>query len=74
MHHSSVQAFPMGCKFTLFVGNPPPRGKIALTVLPSKAPLAVALDAAFVIVVPGVVGAALPIQLAFQATLRARLV
>ena len=61
-----VQALAMGCQFALFSGNPPPRGKIAFTVLPDQTQLAFAalFDTAFVVVVVRVVRAALAVQLA----------
>ena len=55
----------MGRQLALFVGNPPSRGKIALAILPDKTPLATLLDAAFLVVVLWVIGAALAVQFAF---------
>src|SRR5437763_11964384 len=55
----------MSRQLALLVGKPSPRGAIAFAVMPYEAPL----DAAFFIVVPWIIRAPLPVQLAFQATL-----
>ncbi len=59
----------MSRKPPLLVGKPSSRGAIAFAVMPDEALLAALLDAAFFIVVPWIIRAPLPVQLAFQATL-----
>ncbi len=71
MYQPPVQALAMGRQLALLVGKASPRGQIASARLPGKTPLAALLDAALVIVVPWIVGAALPVQLAMQAAFRA---
>src|SRR5260370_29832813 len=73
MNHPSMQAFAMGRELAFFVGKASLRGEIALAVLPEKTPLAMLLDAALVVIVVGIIRAALAVQLAFQAAFRARI-
>src|SRR6266699_3166788 len=63
----------MGCLPALLVGKATARGKIAAAVLPDKALLAALFNAALVVIVLWIVGTALPVQLAFQATFGARI-
>src|ERR1700687_6092837 len=57
----------MSRELALFAGKSSPCGKVALAVLPGKAPLAVLPDAALVVVVLWIVGAALAVEFALQA-------
>ena len=61
MHEASVQALAMGRQLALFDGKASPGGEIATAVLPGEMPLAMFLNAALLIVVLGVVGAALAV-------------
>ncbi len=62
MNHPSMQAFAMGRELAFFVGKASLRGKIALAVLPDKTLLAMLLDAALVVIVVGIIRAALPLK------------
>src|SRR5258708_37082737 len=64
MDKPSMQALAMGGELAFVVCQPSPRGKVALTVFPGKASLAVLLDTSFFVVVLWVVGTALAVQLA----------
>jgi len=60
----SMQALAVRGKLAFLVGKSASRGKVALTILPGKALLAMLLDTSFFIVVLRVIGMALAVQLA----------
>src|SRR5260221_2561005 len=56
---ASMQALAMRSKFAFMVSQSSLRGKVALTVLPGKAELAMLLDTAFFVIVLWIVGTTL---------------
>src|SRR6266566_6739296 len=69
----TVQALAVGGQCAFLVGEPAPGRLVAPAVLPGEAPFAARLDAAPSVVVLRVVGTALPVKFALQASLFPRI-
>jgi hypothetical protein len=68
MSQLAMETLAMGCQPSLCVGMLPPGCFVPLALAPTQARFAVLLDTPLLIVVPWIVGTALPIHLTLEAT------